>query len=270
MPSQLRPDQMAFAGLVGHVLVESGLGTFRLIKDNRSALAPPTVNDDSTQGYSVGSMWVDTVGHTVYHCAHDAPGAAAWSGGFAYDPGEAATISAYGKIAPGEHALGTVLDYQKTGSFTASEIQYTRTWLVAGLIMDRMSTFVSAGANGTRDFRMGIYDQLDPLDPIGVPRNRVAQTNPTAPAATGWARPQLTNAPTGGSGTPLTWLPVTGFYWMAFITDETALQFCVSDPYQADYAPVYRETGTGLILPATVGVLTNPVSAISYVAAVEQ
>jgi len=246
------------------------LKTLDRVRDNRAATTAPTASDDETQGYAPGSIWIDTVGHIAYHCVQAAAGAAVWAGVRYYDPGEVATIAAYGKIAPGEHALGTVLNYQKTGSYSASKIQYTRVWLVEGLTMDRMACYVVSGANGARDLRMGVYEQADPLDPVGAPTNRVAQTNAFAPAVNGWARPQLTNAPTGGSGTPVTWEPSTGYYWAAFITDETALQFEVSDPYPAGFATVWRETGAGVTLPAAAGTLTNPTSAIGYVAVMEQ
>lgn len=48
------------------------------IKDNYSSAVPPTVSDDSSQGYSVGSRWVDTLTHITYYCASASVGAALW------------------------------------------------------------------------------------------------------------------------------------------------------------------------------------------------
>jgi len=47
-------------------------------KSNMSATNAPGVNDDSTQGYSVGSLWVDTVGSVAYTCTDASVGSAVW------------------------------------------------------------------------------------------------------------------------------------------------------------------------------------------------
>jgi len=47
--------------------------------NNYTATAPPTVNDDSADGFSVGSRWVDTTGDLeAWTCASAAVGAAQW------------------------------------------------------------------------------------------------------------------------------------------------------------------------------------------------
>lgn len=45
---------------------------------NNITSGPPGVNDDSTQGYSVFSEWIDTTGGAVYKCQNSLPGAAVW------------------------------------------------------------------------------------------------------------------------------------------------------------------------------------------------
>ena len=47
-------------------------------KDARNQAAAPTVNDDSTLGYAVGSRWYMTNGST-YYCTGVAVGAAVWA-----------------------------------------------------------------------------------------------------------------------------------------------------------------------------------------------
>lgn len=47
-------------------------------KANLTAVAAPTVNDDTTAGYSIGSIWIDTATDTVYVCADATAGAAVW------------------------------------------------------------------------------------------------------------------------------------------------------------------------------------------------
>lgn len=46
--------------------------------DNLSASAAPTVNDDTGDGYSVGSTWCDTTNDRIYQCIDASSGAAIW------------------------------------------------------------------------------------------------------------------------------------------------------------------------------------------------
>lgn len=47
-------------------------------KANRTAVVAPTVNDDSGDGYSEGSLWIDTATNNGYLCLDPAAGAAVW------------------------------------------------------------------------------------------------------------------------------------------------------------------------------------------------
>lgn len=46
--------------------------------NNYTAIVPPTVNDDETQGYSFGSMWIDIAIHVAYICINPTTGNANW------------------------------------------------------------------------------------------------------------------------------------------------------------------------------------------------
>lgn len=48
------------------------------VKNNYAAAAAPTVNDDSGDGYAIGSVWVDTVTDTGYMLMDATVGAAVW------------------------------------------------------------------------------------------------------------------------------------------------------------------------------------------------
>lgn len=79
-------------------------------KLNLAATVSPTITDDSSQGYSVGSRWANTLTHTEYVCIDASVGAAVWrltttvsaasladallSGGAAWDSGLVFNISA--------------------------------------------------------------------------------------------------------------------------------------------------------------------------------
>ena len=68
-----------------------GIGSGALNKYD--ATTAPTVNDDTGDGYSVGSIWVDVTGDDAYICVDASSGAAVWN---PFDAGGApgpATIS---------------------------------------------------------------------------------------------------------------------------------------------------------------------------------
>jgi len=48
-------------------------------KNNLSAIIAPAVGNDGTQGYEIGSQWVDTVGKKEYVCVDTSTGAAVWT-----------------------------------------------------------------------------------------------------------------------------------------------------------------------------------------------
>ena len=48
-------------------------------KNNLAASAAPTVDDDTTGGYTVGSRWIDTTGANEYVCLDNTDGAAVWT-----------------------------------------------------------------------------------------------------------------------------------------------------------------------------------------------
>jgi hypothetical protein len=54
-----------------------GLGNVANTKNN-SATVDPTINDDETQGYTIGSQWVNTNTDTVYYCTDASTGIALW------------------------------------------------------------------------------------------------------------------------------------------------------------------------------------------------
>lgn len=58
---------------------QTGLGNVLDTKVNFAAVVPPTVSDDNTAGYTVGSMWIDISTNKVYSCVDASTGAALWS-----------------------------------------------------------------------------------------------------------------------------------------------------------------------------------------------
>ena len=56
-----------------------GLAVNNQIKINAIAVTNPTVTDDRTQGYTIGSIWYNAGALRVYICVNDTTGAAVWS-----------------------------------------------------------------------------------------------------------------------------------------------------------------------------------------------
>jgi len=53
-------------------------GTWSFTKDKLDGTAAPTANDDSTQGYAVGSDWIDITNDRTYKCVDATAAAAVW------------------------------------------------------------------------------------------------------------------------------------------------------------------------------------------------
>lgn len=57
---------------------KTGAGAYEVIKSNMAAAVAPTVNEDSGDGYVVGSRWVDTTADKEYVCLDATVGTAVW------------------------------------------------------------------------------------------------------------------------------------------------------------------------------------------------
>ncbi len=60
------------------VCVRFGVAAYDLLKFNLTATTAPGSNDDSGDGYTVGSMWIDTALDKAYFCTDAAVGSAVW------------------------------------------------------------------------------------------------------------------------------------------------------------------------------------------------
>lgn len=55
-----------------------GIDNIATKKSNLSAAVAPTVNDDSSGGYAIGSIWIDTTADDIYQTTDVTVGAAIW------------------------------------------------------------------------------------------------------------------------------------------------------------------------------------------------
>lgn len=78
-----------FTGTNVGALRRTGVGTYAVLQDNLTAVVDPTTSADSASGYSVGSLWVNTLTNQVFICADAGVGAAIWrqNGGGVTDHG---------------------------------------------------------------------------------------------------------------------------------------------------------------------------------------
>jgi hypothetical protein len=60
------------------MLRKTGAGTYAAIKTNLNAVTAPGVNDDSSAGYGLFSVWLDVTGDKIYFCLDASVGAAVW------------------------------------------------------------------------------------------------------------------------------------------------------------------------------------------------
>lgn len=236
-------------------------------RKNLTATTNPTATDDSTAAspgpYAVGSLWLNVTTDEAFICLDASAGAAIWK-----QISNSAILQASERENPNRHALGKITDYGVEAGVGAGDIQYSRVWLTAGLYLATMEVYISAGGSAARSVIMGIYDNVvggspDPENAAGIPGNKLVETALT---------------PTGGIDgeylvvpllVPLT-VPVTGYYWLAFLCDSTSLKFLVTPTaYRENSQPIRRESTGGATLPASAGILTNPLSAIVYVAAID-
>lgn len=76
VPSGITVSFSTGAGTISFNL--SGLDQIAVKKSNLSAAVAPTVNEDSGDGYAVGSVWIDTTADDAYVCLDSSVGAAVW------------------------------------------------------------------------------------------------------------------------------------------------------------------------------------------------
>jgi len=152
------------------------------VKDNLSAAAAPTVNDDSTAGYEVGSLWINTAALTpaVYSCVDASAGAAVWRnlaeqlrvewmevqaghgfslGTFIRQPAAWTTASA---ATLATHALGMVSEVIDVNTFLVCR-EGIVSWPAHGLVVGSLYYLSTGGAISTTPNTNWVVPALVPL-----------------------------------------------------------------------------------------------------------
>jgi hypothetical protein len=234
-------------------------GSFLVSKVNLSAVVDPVGTDDSASGYAVGSKWLNTTDGKAFTCFSASVGAAVWK-----QDTNSGQLEQIGNEAPKEHFFGNLLHYPSSGALVVNIIQYIRVWFTAGLQFGSLRVFQNIGGNPVNSFRMGIYDQTDSTDETLSPNSRVAQTALTVSSAVDDGT--FVDVALGSTYT----VPVTGYYWLAIVQTNSNLKFAVSALNRAGYLPRREQIGPGGgALPVTPSGLSNPVSSLIYMSALE-
>jgi hypothetical protein len=101
------------------------------IKDNNTAIAPPTVTDDSNSDYSVGSIWTDATNQLSYICTNASVGAATWKPMLITDTDEVpegavnlyyTDVRADARITLQKGAINGIAELDATGKVPSSQI----------------------------------------------------------------------------------------------------------------------------------------------------
>jgi len=227
-------------------------------QNNLTATFDPDINSDTSKGYAVGSLWINTSGSTAWVCMGATKGAAQWQ----------LTSQESGTAASGQlqtfngqltHFLGRYTDYSGSVALVASRLYYIRNWLNVGTVITKMECGSVTGA--TANINMGIYNEASG----NVPNSRLAQTGTTAIGA-------------GNSNTfvavalsaPWT-VPSSGYYWFAIICDSATPTFSATANVRGQpmiNRAVLFQAGSTTVLPATAST-ANTNSAVPYLSAVE-
>jgi hypothetical protein len=108
------------------------------VLNNLSATVAPTESNDNTMGYSIGSMWINTVSNTIYICTNNSTGVAVWS--------QSSIVSQVTDYMIG-NLTATVLTNLSVGdhaSFNQAYQSSTGTATTTNITLDTSSTYSSA------------------------------------------------------------------------------------------------------------------------------
>lgn len=130
---------------IGDTIVGGSSGTPTRQVNNLSATAAPDADNDTTEGYKVGSVWIDTTNDKAYVCLDNTDTAAVWT----------ETTQAGGEIlATHAYAAGsdTVLHTQGTATLTdvdATNAAITFTAPSSGNVLVRVSALEARSGSGS-------------------------------------------------------------------------------------------------------------------------
>lgn len=267
----------------------------------------PTTSNDNTQGYEIGSTWVNTAAlpPRVWVAVGVSTGAAEWrrqtnlkhniasvdptpddDSGDDYEIGSQWYNTLSHELFLCINATATAAKWRNVGeggTHILPGVAYYGLLLdyptVGSLTADEVQYVAQRLFAGITYDRMivfidsggtaGRFIQLGVYtDSSGAPNSRVAQTDIVATNVTQPGFYEVTL--TDGAATPLPWMvPADGTYWLAITCDTNAVKFSSTNQYRANFLPKKEESGGGG-LPPTAGTLANNAGSLILMGIIEQ
>lgn len=123
------------------IILANGSSISTSAQVNYSASTNPTINNDQTQGYSIGSQWINTSTGNIFFCTSATTGGANWSSG------GGGGSSSYAVTASNSFTIGQVIAFNGT-NYVLAEADNVTDAEVVGIIQTATSsafTFIASG-----------------------------------------------------------------------------------------------------------------------------
>ena len=154
---------------VGGVNLKSGVITYLNnvpnLKQNLAAIVDPTILDDSSQGYSVGSNWINTILNKTFTCINNAIGAAVWTQTNGAATGEVNTASNVGSSGVGvfKQKTGVNLEFKNVNA-ASSKITVTNNTGINTIDLDLPLAVSSATSTTTATTTSNTFVLITSMD----------------------------------------------------------------------------------------------------------
>lgn len=240
-------------GVSGHQVVASG--TANLTEGN--AISEIQGNTELLGHISSGNavLVINNIEKTLLESTHFVTTVATTSTPISFSP-------------PNPDILYSVKEVYTVGAkMKSGEIQYTKVWMYKGSKISSFKTFLVNDSSfnisllSGKKIRFGLYDQVDLLNPTGIPNSRLVETGDMTLDGSknkSWLIENLS--------TPYS-IPYDGYYWLAIISDGNP-RLSSTLAYEEGFVSTIWETSVGANLPATASGLFSQKSAILYNAAI--
>jgi hypothetical protein len=139
--------------------------------------------------------------------------------------------------------FSSVDGYANIGTATAAEIQFTQIYAKKNQKINYVDVFIN-NVKTSGNCRIGVYDTLSVNDGNAKPKNKMEESSNipiTSLDNETFKRMQLNSEITFND---------EGYYYLAFITDNSKIEFASTLTYRKNSIPVFWDQSTGTTLPS--------------------